>query len=129
MNSARGQTGLDVDISNAASSGTRAGVFAVAIAGVLAGNLAATVARADDAALAEVVVTAQRRSQNVQDVPASIAVFTPKQLSDMRIEQTGDLAAYTPGLYVSTSQFGDPVFSLRGVGMNNANTQSEPGSH
>src|SRR6202022_584392 len=90
------------------------------------GTLTVGVARADDSGLAEVVVTSQRRSQNVQDVPAAIQVFTPQQLADLRIEQAGDLAAYTAGLYVSTSQFGDPVFSLRGVGMNNANTNQNP---
>jgi iron complex outermembrane receptor protein len=127
MNAAQAQTRFDdVATSNAESIGRRIRVLAIAIVGVLAGNLAASVAYADDTALAEVVVTAQRRSQNVQDVPASITVFTPQQLADFRIEQTGDLAAYTPGLNVSTSQFGDPVFSLRGVGMNNANTNQNP---
>src|ERR1700691_24706 len=127
MNAAQAQTGFDdVATSTAESIGTGARVFAITLVGVLAGNLAATVVRADDTALAEVVVTAQRRSQNVQDVPASITVFTPQQLADFRIEQTGDLAAYTPGLNVSTSQFGDPVFSLRGVGMNNANINQNP---
>jgi iron complex outermembrane receptor protein len=101
-------------------------LIGVAVAGILASNLATTVARADDVQLTEIVVTAQRRSENIQDVPAAITVFTPQQLAEFRIEQTGDLAAYTPGLYVSTSQFGDPVFSLRGVGMNNANTNQNP---
>src|SRR3984957_8857972 len=87
---------------------------------ILAGNLAATAVRADDTALGEIVVTAQRRQENLQDVPTAITVFTPQQLTQLRIEQTEDLAQYTPGLTASTSQFGDPVFSLRGVGMNNA---------
>jgi iron complex outermembrane receptor protein len=101
-------------------------LIGVTVAGILATYLAPTFAWADDADLTEIVVTAQRRSQNVQDVPAAIQVFTPQQLAEFRIEQTGDLAAYTPGLVVSTSQFGDPVFSLRGVGMNNANTNQNP---
>ena len=101
-------------------------LIGVTVAAILASHLATTVARADDVDLTEIVVTAQRRSENVQNVPAAIQVFTPQQLAELRIEQTGDLAAYTPGLYVSTSQFGDPVFSLRGVGMNNANTNQNP---
>lgn len=116
----------DAVTSNAVPSSANALVYAAAIATVLAGNFAATAVRADDTALAEIVVTAQHRSENVQDVPASIAVFTPEQLASLRIKQTTDLAAYTPGLYVSTSQFGDPVFSLRGVGMNNANVNQNP---
>ncbi|MDB6041598.1 MAG: hypothetical protein JWM63_149 [Gammaproteobacteria bacterium] len=128
MNTAPARPRSDATVtSNAASVGTRASALAITIAGILAGNLTTSVARADDdTALAEVVVTVQRRSENLQDVPASISVFTPQQLADLRIQQAGDLAAYTPGLYVSTSQFGDPVFSLRGVGMNNANTNQNP---
>jgi iron complex outermembrane recepter protein len=101
-------------------------LIGVTVAGILATYLAPALAWADDAELTEIVVTAQRRSENVQNVPATIQVFTPQQLAEFRIEQTGDLAAYTPGLIVSTSQFGDPVFSLRGVGMNNANTNQNP---
>lgn len=127
MNAAQAPTGLsDVAPSTPASRGVRFRISGVAIAAVIAGNLTAVLARAEDTALAEVVVTAQRRSENVQDVPASIAVFTSQQISDLRIEQTTDLAAFTPGLNVSTSQFGDPVFSLRGVGMNNANINQNP---
>jgi iron complex outermembrane recepter protein len=104
----------------------RANALALA-AGVLASSLMVGVAHADDdTTVSEIVVTAQRRTENVQDVPVSIEVFTPQQLSDFRIERTEDLAMYTPGLYASTSQFGDPVFSLRGVGMNNANTNQNP---
>jgi len=111
---------------NAASIARSTRVLTMAIAGVVAGTFAMTAAHADSSALAEIVVTAQHRSENLQDVPASIAVFTPEQLTSLRIKQATDLAAYTPGLYVSTSQFGDPVFSLRGVGMNNANVNQNP---
>jgi iron complex outermembrane receptor protein len=99
---------------------------------LLSGGLPSTAAHADEPTGAssdgtfEIVVTAQRRSESVQDVPISIAVFDAKQLSDLRIEQSGDLAAYTPGLTVSTSQFGDPVFALRGLGMNNGNANQNP---
>jgi iron complex outermembrane recepter protein len=117
----------EVVTARADSSGNRAGLLAVAVFGALTGISIDNVARADDDSTAsEVVVTAQRRAENVQDVPVSISVFTPQQLTDLRIEKTEDLAAYTPGLYASTSQFGDPVFSLRGVGMNNGNTNQNP---
>ena len=105
----------------------REGALALLVS-VLASNTFTGIARADDDTntVDEVVVTAQRRSENVQSVPVSIAVFSNQQLSDFRIEGTQDLATYTPGLYASTSQFGDPVFSLRGVGMNNANNNQNP---
>jgi iron complex outermembrane receptor protein len=126
MKEAQAQIRLDDLVTKIPSICTRSRALAVAIISVLAGNLATTVWAADDTALAEIVVTAQRREQNVQDVAAAIAVFTPQQLLDFRIKQTEDLAEYTPGLFASTSQFGDPVFSLRGVGMNNANINQNP---
>src|SRR5580698_8696463 len=105
----------------------REGALALLVS-VLVSNTFIGIAQADDDTdtVDEVVVTAQRRSENVQSVPVSIAVFSNQQLSDFRIEGTQDLATYTPGLYASTSQFGDPVFSLRGVGMNNANNNQNP---
>ncbi|MDB6089351.1 MAG: hypothetical protein JWN85_2135, partial [Gammaproteobacteria bacterium] len=83
MNTAPARPRPDATVtSNAASVGTRASALALTIAAILAGNLATSVARADDdTALAEVVVTVQRRSENLQDVPASISVFTPQQLA------------------------------------------------
>jgi len=98
MNAAKAPTDFDdVAPSTPASRGVRSQLLGMTIAAAIAGNLTAGLVRADDSALAEVVVTAQRRSENVQDVPASITVFTSKQISDLRIEQTTDLAAYTPG--------------------------------
>jgi iron complex outermembrane recepter protein len=114
-------------ITGCAQKAARTGVLVAGAVGVVLGNLATNAARADDdVALTEVLVTAQRRAENVQDVPLTISVFTTEQLANFRIEKTEDLAAYTPGLYASTSQFGDPVFSLRGVGMNNGNTNQNP---
>ena len=124
MNSKKTQSGRK-DVSHASKGREYACAFA---ASVLATNTISGIARAadDTTTIDEVVVTAERRTENVQSVPVSISVFSPQQLSDLRIERTEDLATYTPGLYASTSQFGDPVFSLRGVGMNNANTNQNP---
>lgn len=119
--------------SQGTSVGAHTGLIAGAFSTILIGSLAAAAVRAEEPTLkAEepmletVVVTAQRRAQNLQEVPLSIAVFTAQQLSEFRIEQAGDLASYTPGLNASTSQFGDPIFSLRGVGMNNGNSNQNP---
>ena len=63
----------------------REGALALLVS-VLASNTFMGVARADDDTntVDEVVVTAQRRSENVQSVPVSIAVFSNQQLSDLR---------------------------------------------
>jgi len=71
------------------------------------------------ATLGEVIVTAERRSENLQDVPVSVAVVGG---ADMRAFQTGggdilSLAGQVPGLYAETTTgriF--PRFYIRGLG-------------
>jgi iron complex outermembrane receptor protein len=63
----------------------------------------------------EVIVTAQRREQSAQDVPVSITVLDPVQLSNANITNSSDLATYTPSL--STNQRFGPesaTFAIRG---------------
>jgi iron complex outermembrane receptor protein len=77
---------------------------------------------ADDASgqsvesIEQVVVTAQRREERLQDVPISITVFNQEQLAQHNIVNIGDLAAFTPSLSVDSS-FGedDSSFSIRGA--------------
>jgi outer membrane receptor protein involved in Fe transport len=63
----------------------------------------------------EILVTAQRREERLQDVPISISVFTEKQLSNANISNPSDLAQYTPSLSVNP-RFGadNASFSIRG---------------
>jgi len=69
----------------------------------------------EDNRVAEVIVTAQRREERAQDVPISITVFTPEQLTNANITNSGDLATYTPSLSVNT-RFGNEntSFAIRG---------------
>jgi iron complex outermembrane receptor protein len=63
----------------------------------------------------EIIVTAQRREESVQDVPISITVFDGKQLSNANITNSADLATQTPSLSTNT-RFGadNATFSIRG---------------
>ena len=65
--------------------------------------------------LEEIVVTAQRREENLQDVPISITVFSQDQLDDANISSSADLATYTPSL-TTNNRFGNDnaSFSIRG---------------
>ncbi|MES2488780.1 MAG: Plug domain-containing protein, partial [Pseudomonadota bacterium] len=63
----------------------------------------------------EVIVTAQRREESLQEVPMSITVLDAKQMSNANITNASDLATYTPSM--STNQrFGadNATFSIRG---------------
>lgn len=66
----------------------------------------------------EIVVTAQRRQENINDVPIAISAFTGDALQELGITDTRDLGNIIPGLSVSNSGFNKPVYTLRGVGFN-----------
>ena len=61
-------------------------------------------AQAQDAApdtSGDIIVTAQRQEQRLQDVPVSVTAFGAEQLRDNSIETVQDIAIRTPGLAVS----------------------------
>lgn len=59
-------------------------------------------------------VTAQKREENVQDVPASITVFSDIELEDAGIENTLELTRFTPNVYMKKST-SENMISIRGV--------------
>ena len=65
--------------------------------------------------LSEIVVTARRYEELLQDVPASISVLNERQLEDRNINDAANLAVYTPSLSANIA-FGEDnaSFSLRG---------------
>jgi len=70
--------------------------------------------------IADIVVTAQKRAENLQDVPAAISAFSADDLVSRGIVQTSDLMGALPNLQV-TSAYGttQPNFSLRGISVAN----------
>lgn len=71
------------------------------------------------ALIEEVIVTAQKRDENIQDVGISISAFSAKQLEDLGIKNTVDITQQVPGLHLFTFSPAFTVFSLRGVSQNN----------
>lgn len=63
----------------------------------------------------EIVVTARRREERLQDVPISITVFGQDQLTNRNVSNPADIATYTPSLGAN-NLFGseNTTFSLRG---------------
>jgi iron complex outermembrane receptor protein len=75
--------------------------------------------------LDEILVTAQKRTQNVQDVPASISVFSADDLRDNGVLGSEELALVTPGLtFNSANGFAQPF--IRGVGSDQVVATAEP---
>jgi iron complex outermembrane receptor protein len=70
----------------------------------------------------EIVVTAQRRSQNLQDVGISVTAFSDEQLKAAGVVNSIDVARLTPGVAVSGSIGGqNSQFTIRGVTQNDFN--------
>lgn len=75
------------------------------------------------AQIEEVVVTAQKREQGVNDVGITINAFTGDQLRDFGVLTAEDIAMLTPGLTVNeTAATGVPLYTIRGVGFQDYST-------
>ena len=75
----------------------------------------ATADAADDFALDEIVVTAQKRAEDIQDVPLSVTAIGEETMKERNIGDLNTLSTYAPNLSVSAS----PTFNfiyMRGLG-------------
>ena len=89
---------------------------------IAAGVLAFTGTVSSQSILEEVVVVAQKREQNLQDVPIAITAFTGDQLNALGIRESVDIAMFTPGVHIGGSQAGQmSTFTIRGVTQNDFN--------
>lgn len=74
-------------------------------------------APASGAALEEVIVTAERRQQNLQAVPLSVTALGDEAIVAMRIQEASDIGRYTPGVNIGTSaQARSSTTRIRGIG-------------
>lgn len=87
-------------------------MMALAVAATVAPGLLP----AKELALEEVVVTAQKRAESLQDVPVSVSALTGSDIEGLKLRNSTEIQAQIPNLQVSTP-YGDtqPFFALRGV--------------
>ena len=72
--------------------------------------------------LEEIIVTAQKREENLQDVGIAISAFSGDQLRAFSVENSYDLAMFTPGVHLSGNIAGQNTqYSIRGVTQNDYN--------
>ncbi len=77
---------------------------------------AAPAQRDGGGSIEEVVVTAQKVSQNINDVGMSISATSGERLNELGIKDTADLVKIVPGFNHTYTLYGTPVYSIRGVG-------------
>ena len=75
----------------------------------------------------EIVVTALKRAERVQDVPVAVTAIGGAALAKQHITQADDLVTQVPSLQVSgTVGQGAPIFSLRGISMSDFSLNQNP---
>src|SRR6266436_4595501 len=75
--------------------------------------------------LAEVVVTAERRSESIQDVPITVQAITGEQMKQLGVVSFNDLMKYTPNVSFSGNGPGTGNIFMRGLGGVGSGNQSQ----
>lgn len=79
-----------------------------------------------NSALEEVIVTAERRAQSLQDVPISITSFSEELINEGGIISMEDVALRTPNFKMTAFNITEPQLFLRGIGNTNDSSGSDP---
>jgi iron complex outermembrane recepter protein len=74
--------------------------------------------------LEEIVVTAQRRTENIQNVPIAIQAFTTETLAQLNVTTFDDLIKYLPNVTASSAGPGQSQIFMRGLSVGDQGTQS-----
>lgn len=97
------------------------------ISGVILALLSTTILAADFA-IEEIVVTAQKRAQSVNDIGVTVTTFDGDDITELGLDNPSAIAAFTPGLSTSDStSTGMPIFAIRGIGLDDFNSNNTSG--
>lgn len=78
------------------------------------------------AALEEIIVTANKRTESINDVGLSISAISGDKLKEQKLTSLEDISSAVPGLVYSTSTANTPIFTLRGIGFNEQSLGAYP---
>jgi outer membrane receptor protein involved in Fe transport len=100
-----------------------AAVVALAVAGASQAQVAEpTTPRGDSntAAMAvdagdEIIVTAQKRVERIQDVPVTVSALSGERLQALGLTEYDEISAFVPGLNVQEQSANNPGFVIRGI--------------
>ena len=77
-------------------------------------------------ALDDIIVTAQKREQALQDVPIAVSAFTAENLDALKIEGGSELMRAIPNVSFSKNNFSMYNFAIRGIGTKAISASSDP---
>ena len=99
----------------------------LAITGILAGiAVLPAVLSANEMVLEEIIVTAQKRSESVQEVPVAISAFSAEMVANTGVDTINDLIPMIPGLNGSSAGIATNSWGIRGISTNDWSAGSEP---
>ena len=75
-------------------------------------------------AVSDIVVTAQRREQSINEVGMGIQAFGAEALDNLQVTDVKDLTIVAPSFTVTQGYHGVPIYTLRGIGFNTINLSS-----
>jgi len=87
---------------------------------------AATSQAAPSSDIPEIIVTAQKREQSINDVGLTVAAVSAQQLETAGITDISELPRVVSGFSASRSNDGVPVFTIRGIGFNAVQISAAP---
>ena len=76
--------------------------------------------------LEEIVVTAQKREQNAQDIPIAVSAFSGDQLRALGVLSAKDLADNVAGVQITMQYANAPSFTIRGMNANDYAAATSP---
>jgi iron complex outermembrane receptor protein len=133
------RTGSNVDINQNGkgknmNTNKRKTVLATMVGLFAAGGMSATMAQGQvgesaraQNVLDEIIVTAQKREQNLQDVALAVTAVTSDMMDARGIDSALDLQFSVPGLTIGNTAFGTAQVTMRGVGVEDAFPGGSPG--
>ena len=68
------------------------------------------------AQIEEIIVTAQKKEETLQDIPMAITAISGTQIEEDGIRDLNDIQGRTPGLVVANFSVGQPEIAIRGIG-------------
>ena len=101
---------------------------AAAALGAISAISPAPSAIAQDSMIEEVVVTARKRQESLQDVPVAVTALTPTQLERGSIQRTTDIDKMVPNVELHEAYIGSESLSatIRGIGFDDIEKSLEP---
>ena len=71
----------------------------------------------------DIVVTAQKREQRIEDVPVTVTALTGQRLSDIGINSLSEAAMFVPGLQIQEQSANNPGIVIRGITSDSGSAQ------